>query len=445
MTTGQETYLNQATLPFPFCPGCGHHTILDNLDQALAKLGLDREEVVIVTDIGCAGLSDKHFDTHAFHGLHGRSVTYATGIKMARPDLTVIVLIGDGGFGIGGHHMLNAARRNIGVTVMVFNNLNYGMTGGEHSVTTPLDAVTSTTAYGHLEQPLDIPGSVALNGANFAARTTTFDKDLAGLMVRAIQHPGFSLLDIWELCTAYYVPHNTFSKQDLESTLQSLDFETGILFEKKRPEFSAAYRKRAVGDAARNEVLLTRDLEPAFPSTLKGQKNLIIAGAAGAKIGTAGSLLCQAGILSGLHATQRNDYPVTVKTGHSIAEVILSPREVYYTGVEKGDVVLALFQEGFDKVQRQLSRLTGEDLLILSADLPGVETEAETWRLNFRAAGRWGRREEYRAMMTLGLFLKKKGWISLKAFRTAIELEPRYAQDNLAALEASEDVGIEIE
>ncbi len=445
MTIERETYLNQATLPFPFCPGCGHHTILDALDQALVQLGLDPKEIVIVTDIGCAGLSDKHFDTHAFHGLHGRSVTYATGIKLARPELTVIVLIGDGGFGIGGHHMINAARRNIGVNVMVFNNLNFGMTGGEHSVTTPLDAVTSTTGYGHLEQPLDIPGSVGLNGANFAARTTTFDKDLSGLMVQAIQHPGFSLLDIWELCTAYYVPHNEFSKQDMEDTLQVLDFDTGVLAKKERPEFSARYRKRAVGDASRDEVMQTKDLEPKFRSDLKGQKNLIIAGAAGAKIGTAGSLLCQTGILSGLHATQRNDYPVTVKTGHSIAEVILSPREVYYTGVEKGDVVLALFPEGFDKVKGQISRLSGKDLLILSADLPRVQTEAETWRLDFRSAGRWGRREEYRAIMAVGLFLKEREWIEVDAFRAAIELDPRYAGENLAALAASEDVGIEIQ
>jgi len=444
MTTKRDTYLNQATLPFPFCPGCGHHTILDSLDQALVQLALDPEEVVIVTDIGCAGLSDKHFDTHAFHGLHGRSVTYATGIKMACPELTVIVLIGDGGFGIGGHHMLNAARRNIGVNVIVFNNLNYGMTGGEHSVTTPLDAVTSTTGYGHLEQPLDIPGSVGLNGANFAGRTTTFDKDLVGLMAQAIQHPGFCLLDIWELCTAYYVPHNKFSKKDMEATLQALDYETGILVKKERAEFSAQYRKRALGNAGRDEVMQISILDPSFRADLKDQKNLIIAGAAGAKIGTAGSLLCQAGILSGLFATQRNDYPVTVKTGHSIAEVILSPREVYYTGVEKGDVILALFPEGFDKVQGEISRLTGNDVLILSSDLPQVDTEAETWRLDFQSAGRWGRRKEYRAIMALGLFLREEGWISLEAFRAAVELDPRYAQDNLAALAASNDVGIEI-
>ena len=113
-------------------------------------------EVVIVTDIGCSGLADKYFRTNAFHGLHGRSVTYATGIKLANPELKVIVLMGDGGCGIGGHHLINAARRNIGVTVVVFNNFNYGMTGGEHSVTTPEGGVTSSTPFGQLEHPMDI-------------------------------------------------------------------------------------------------------------------------------------------------------------------------------------------------------------------------------------------------------------------------------------------------
>ena len=101
--------------------------------------------MVIVSDIGCAGLSDQYFSTSAFHGLHGRSITYATGIKLARPELTVIVIMGDGGTGIGGAHLINAARRNVGITVLVFNNLNFGMTGGQHSTTTPEGAITATT------------------------------------------------------------------------------------------------------------------------------------------------------------------------------------------------------------------------------------------------------------------------------------------------------------
>ena len=105
--------------PYPFCPGCGHGPILDRLNEAMIKLDLDPARVVIVSDIGCSGLSDQYFNTSAFHGLHGRSITYATGIKLANPDLEVIVIMGDGGTGIGGAHLLSAARRNIGITVIV--------------------------------------------------------------------------------------------------------------------------------------------------------------------------------------------------------------------------------------------------------------------------------------------------------------------------------------
>ena len=227
--TKPAKYIDEARLPYFYCPGCGHGRIIDALNAALIKLELDPREIVIVTDIGCVGLSDKYFVTNTLHGLHGRSLTYATGVKLANPDLKVIVLIGDGGCGIGGGHLLNAARRNIGLTTLVFNNLNYGMTGGQHSVTTAPDGYTSTTPYGQLEHPLDICGTVAINGASFVARTTTFDKSLDDLIAEAIQNDGFSLVDIWELCTAYYVPNNKFSKQALEKTLENLDFATGIL------------------------------------------------------------------------------------------------------------------------------------------------------------------------------------------------------------------------
>ena len=155
---------------YPFCPGCGHGPILDALDRALVKRGVDPAEIVIVSDIGCSGLSDQYFKTSAFHGLHGRSITYATGIKLANPDLEVVVVMGDGGTGIGGAHLINAARRNVGITVIVMNNLNFGMTGGQHSTTTPAGAITTTTPLGNLESPLDICGTAGVNGAAMAYR-----------------------------------------------------------------------------------------------------------------------------------------------------------------------------------------------------------------------------------------------------------------------------------
>src|SRR4030043_1723983 len=253
---GLKTYLDETLLPYFFCPGCGHGMITNHLKAALVKFQLNPHKVVIVTDIGCSGLADKYFTTNAFHGLHGRSVTYATGIKLANPELKVIVLMGDGGCGIGGHHLINAARRNIGITVVVFNNFNYGMTGGEHSVTTPIGGITSSTPYGQLEQPMDICQTVAVNGASFVARATSFNKGLPGMVVSAIQTEGFSLVDIWELCTAYYVPNNRFNKSLLENTLASLNFSTGITHQVSRPEYSNAYHQLVANEAGKTPMAI---------------------------------------------------------------------------------------------------------------------------------------------------------------------------------------------
>jgi len=425
--TKTNTYLDEAQLPYLFCPGCGHGKILDSLNEALVKLVIDPRKLVIVTDIGCVGLSDRYFNINAFHGLHGRSVTYATGIKVANPDLKVIVLIGDGGCGIGGHHLLNAARRNIGVTTIVFNNLNYGMTGGEHSVTTPLGSITSTTPYGQLEQPLDICSTVGTNGASFVARTTTFDKNLPDLIVKAVQNDGYSLIDIWELCTAYYVPNNKFSKKALESTLDELGFQTGILQNKPRKEYSKAYR--GVNTNRFGQTPLAGNvISPKYPCSLENEVKLILAGAAGTKIGSAASLFCHGALLSGLWVSQRDDYPVTVKSGHSIAEIILSPEEINYSGISKPDIMVVLFPEGLNKSREKIALLLEQDTLMISKDLCDVETKARIFPIDFQ-----GIKREKRAVMALAIILKEFNIFSPMALKEAIKSSPRFACENLDA------------
>jgi 2-oxoglutarate ferredoxin oxidoreductase subunit beta len=327
-----DTYRNAS--PYPFCPGCGHGLILDQLNAALVKLQLDPHRVVIVSDIGCVGLADQYFITNTFHGLHGRSVAYASGIKLANPSLRVIVVIGDGGCGIGGTHLVNAARRNIGVTTLVFNNLNFGMTGGEHSVTTPQGSLTATTQAGNLERPLDLCATVAVNGASYAYRGTAFEPDLADRIAEAIQNDGFSLLDIWELCTAYFAPSNDFSRKKLADTLSEIGFPTGIVHREERPEYAREYRRvysvesREAGEHRRSEgESVERGLETRFTSDLKRRVSIVIAGSAGGKVRSAARLLGQAATLCGLWAAQRDEYPVTVGTGHSVSDVVLSPQE----------------------------------------------------------------------------------------------------------------------
>lgn len=431
----RTTYIDEHTLPFPFCPGCGHGTILKALDAALVQLQIDPHDLVIVTDIGCQGLSDKFFAVNAFHGLHGRSVTYASGIKLANPDLHVIVLIGDGGCGIGGHHLLNAARRNMGITVLVFNNFNFGMTGGEHSVTTPPDAITVTTRRGNLEQPLDICATVAVNGAGFTARTTVFDDALPGLITDAIRHDGFALVDIWELCTAYFAPTNQFKKKSIEETLARLDFPTGIIQRRDRPEYSRAYRA-AHQDQHGAPTLSPHPIAVGHSSTLAARQGWVVAGAAGQKIGSAAAAFCQGAIRAGLWATQHNDYPVTVRSGHSTADVILSPEPVGYMGITSPDVMVVLFPEGLAKEKSRIAQLDSNATLYLTADLLPVETQARVIGLDFSATGQ---QKSYWAMLALAAALRQTGVYPLEAFREAVA-SASYAEKNLAALDALERV-----
>lgn len=434
------TYLHEEMLPYPFCPGCGHGTIMDSLNAALVQLQLDQRQVVVVVDIGCVALCREYWDTNWVLGLHGRSLTYATGIKLANPELEVIVLIGDGGVGIGGHHLINAARRNIGVTTLVFNNLNFGMTGGEHSITTPQASVTATTAYGHLERPLDVCATAAVSGASYVARATTLDDNLTELIARAIRNEGFSLIDIWEFCTSYYVPYNRFGRKQMTRTLEALNFPTGIIHQETRPEYSQAYRAAVAGsfDAPTRKM---RPIALKYQHAMSSRLNFIVAGAAGQKVRSAAGLFSQGAVLSGLWASQRSEYPVAVKSGYSVSEIILSPEQILFTGVPKPDLMVVLFPEGLNRVQSSLDKLTAQDALYISADLLPVRTPARTVVLDFERAGGWSRKKSHWAIMALAEVLRGERLYPLDALKEAIASQDQYAQQNLAAVEQSEVIG----
>jgi 2-oxoglutarate ferredoxin oxidoreductase subunit beta len=425
------SYLDETLFPYPFCPGCGHGSVLDSLNAALVKLQLDPHQVVIITDIGCAGLSDKYFTTNGFHGLHGRSVTYATGIKLANPDLKVIVLIGDGGCGIGGHHLINAARRNIGVTTLVFNNFNYGMTGGEHSVTTLPGARTASTPFGNLEQPMDICATVAVNGAGWVARATSFDKNLSSLIAQAIAYDGFALIDIWELCAAYYVPNNRFSRKLLEEALRSQGFSTGVLHDRERPEYSRLYRL-AVADQSGLPILPAEPLVAKYTSSLEARQDGVIAGAAGMRIASAAAAFCRGALLSGLWAAQRNDYPVTVRTGYSISEVALSPQPVRFPGLLRPSWVAALFPEGLKQVRALLPRLDESTTLYIESGLQPVETRARLVPLHLSRVAK----KKAWSLAALADILHHTGVYPVEALVEAVSMQGAFAEENLAAIQA---------
>ncbi len=438
--TPLATYRNER--PYPFCPGCGHHAILDALDRALVALELDPSRVVLVSDIGCSGLSDQYFATSALHGLHGRSLTYATGIKLARPELTVIVLLGDGGTGIGGAHFLAAARRNVGVKTLVFNNFNFGMTGGQHSATTPTGAITSTTPAGSLERPLDLCATAAVNGAAYAWRGTSFDAELPERIAEAVRTPGFALLDVWELCTAFFVPANRASKRTLGEILERLGFATGVVARREASDFSEAYRWAHAGDLGGD---LTDDsvtpclLEPRFRVALDRPIRLVAAGSAGDRVRSAVRLVARAGVLSGLWASQRDDYPVTVKTGHSLSELVLSPEPIEYSGIERPDVLLVLSEIGRMKAAPYLARMSEEGVVFTLPELAGaagLATRARVVVLDPAAMPR-GLAKTHLALAAIGGAVRELGLLPEAALEEAVRRGPAaHAERNLEALGA---------
>ncbi len=377
--TPLATYRNET--PYPFCPGCGHGPILDHLDRALRELALDPSQVVLVSDIGCSGLSDQYFDTQAFHGLHGRSLTYASGVKLARPDLNVIVLLGDGGTGIGGAHLLAAARRNLDLTVVVFNNFNFGMTGGQHSGTTPTGALTSTTPDGNLERPLDLCATVAAAGAAFEYRGTNFDADLGERIAEGILHPGLSLIDVWEPCTAHFAPRNRLNRKAIFDLVDSLGFRLGRIRKETTPEYGAAYRAAAarVGGAS---GVVAEGVEPRFTATLDRPFRLVLAGAAGGRVGSAARTISRAALLAGLYAAQRADYPVTVKTGYSLAELVLAPEPIDDASVLRADALVILSAEGRKQAARYLGGMAAGDRIFVVPDLEPMESAAVIERID---------------------------------------------------------------
>jgi pyruvate/2-oxoacid:ferredoxin oxidoreductase beta subunit len=429
-----KSYMTDALGPLPFCPGCGHERLLKDLDQALVNLQLDPSKVVVVTDIGCIGLADRYFVANAFHGLHGRSLTYATGLKLARPELTVIVLMGDGGCGIGGAHLLNAARRNVDITLLVANNFNYGMTGGQHSVTTPGGANTATTPLGNIEGAVDLCATTAGAGASWVYRGIGYDKDLADQIVEGIRHPGFALLDIWELCTAYYMPRNEYNKKELYNLAETTGFETGLLVNRERPEFGNEYRKQS---SLRSGIREPLRIEQKFDSSLERQTGIVIAGSAGQKIRSAAGIFSMAGILSGLHATQKDDYPITIMTGHSVSEINFAPEPIVYTAIDSPDYFLVFSEDGLKKTRGWIGKLSKTCLLMVDEELELPPTDAQVMELPInKMAKNVGRLSI--GIIALAAMLRHSGIFPIEAFRDAIASfqKSSVAETNLKAIDS---------
>ncbi|MBC8438785.1 MAG: 2-oxoacid:acceptor oxidoreductase family protein [Deltaproteobacteria bacterium] len=375
-----NSFLNK-NRPLVYCPGCTHEKITTGLDKAFVNMGLDADKIVIVTDIGCSGLFDTFFNVHALHGVHGRALTYAAGLKLADPELNVIVTMGDGGLGIGGAHVLAACRRNLDLTLIILNNFNFGMTGGQYSATTPTDATVGSEFLNQAEIPLDICSIAKSAGATYIDRCSGLDPDLPQKIVRAMQHKGFSLIETLGMCTGRYTKRNKLTPKVIDEIITDLPEMPGAIKENKRSEYGERYRALA---KERNVFPEPITIEKQIELEDYLQQEVVILGSAGMRIVTAGEIVCYAGICAGMNVSMKNDYNITVLRGQSVSEIMISPEKIGYPGIESPSVVLALSDEGVQRRSKIFAALKSGTFVLKEKSVDIPETHADIVEIDFK-------------------------------------------------------------
>jgi pyruvate/2-oxoacid:ferredoxin oxidoreductase beta subunit/Pyruvate/2-oxoacid:ferredoxin oxidoreductase gamma subunit len=366
--------------PMPYCRGCGHGLVARRLAEALGRLRLDAGQVVLTSDIGCVGLVDPLFPAvHTVHTIHGRSTAVAAGAVLAdtllgEGRMKNVVMIGDGGATIGLLHLTQAALMNVDLTVLLHNNMLYGMTGGQHSALTPEGFATSTTLAGNWLPALDMEQVLRGCHGGFYARQLATDRGLADVIAEAIAFPGFAVVEIFELCTGFGVPLNEMDGKTLRALAEADGKQLGVRIRRSdRRPYHALYRERFPSRAEAPPAAAPAAPARGFAHRLERSLGVVLAGSAGERVQTAAAVLTQAAVLSGLHCIQKNDYPVTVGSGFSLSEVKLCTEPILYTGIDEPDAVLIVSADGLREVKGRgdLDRLVPGGLVIVDESLAG--------------------------------------------------------------------------
>lgn len=370
-----RVFLTEDTLPF--CKGCGHSLISESTDRALQKLNMELLDVIMVTDIGCHGIIDKCFKTHTVHGLHGRSVALASGISLAlnNPKKKVIVYIGDGGATIGMQHLLDAAHNNFNMTVVLHNNMLYGMTGGQPSEFTPKGFKTPSQPEGRTKSGVDICQMVQAAGASYVSRVIGIG-DISDALAEAFSRNGFSLVEVMEICPSYAMKSNPGMK--LKTVVEEAGLTVQVFADKKTDAYRTEIRE------SQNSLIETeKDIPVSFKSELTAPLRVMLAGSAGEGVQLAAEMFAKSAIASGLNVTKKGSYPVTVGIGFSSADVIISPKKIMYTGSPSPDYLIVTSQEGLEHSLPTLANMK-KGVLLLDESLQNPETCVEIIRYDFR-------------------------------------------------------------
>ena len=258
-----DKYLRENRLPHIWCPGCGNGIVMKAIVKAVENKNLDQDKTVIVSGIGCSSRASGYMNFDTLHTAHGRAIPFATGIKLANPELNVIVITGDGDcMAIGGNHFIHGARRNVDLNVILFNNHIYGMTGGQASPLTPLTKKATTAPYGNIDRPFDPCQLAIAAGATYVARSTAFHvQHLTSMIEQSFDNKGFSLVEAITQCPVAYGRKNKMGdaadmlkwmsqtatmmkkKEKMTPEQRQERFPIGVLHQASLSEYTSDYQK----------------------------------------------------------------------------------------------------------------------------------------------------------------------------------------------------------
>jgi 2-oxoglutarate ferredoxin oxidoreductase subunit beta len=427
--------------------------------RAIASLGWKKDEVVVVSGIGCASRIPGYLDFHTLHTTHGRSLAFATGVKLANPKLKVISIMGDGdAVAIGGNHFIHSIRRNLNITTIILNNNIYGMTGGQYSPTTPCGANAATSPYGNIEPSFDICQLSVGCGAGYVARATVHQPIQAEKYIaKALQYPGFSVVEVVTTCPTGYGSRNRMNKglemlKWLKDRTVSISAKEGMSPEELKDKIVVG---EFIDDATRTKNYLSSyeaDVVPKAMAKLasghhddidrKPRKNPLgvrceirLSGSGGQGVKVASKILAKAaGIWDDCYVTKTQLYGPEARGGATKADVVISEQEICYPKARKADILVALNQESVDLF---VPTMKDNAVIIIDASLADSCPRTGSYWIPFTKIAR----QEFETplvanILALGALISITGAVSEEAMREAVKhVLTKQTEKNLKALE----------
>ena len=486
-----DDLLRGERLPHIWCQGCGLGTLLATFISTLQWLeknqDWDMDKVAVVSGIGCTGRIAGYVRLDSFHTTHGRAIPFATGLKLANPELKVIVLSGDGDLaGIGGNHLIHAARRNLGITVVCANNFIYGMTGGQMGPTTPHEARAVTAQYGNYEYPFNLPYLTAASGASFVARWTTLHaRQLGWTLRKALTHPGFSFVEVISPCSTAYARWNPEGKgldpeklrrrglevmkhyQKIGRTAHGIHpkdahikvSEQGVITEIVEGEFLDEHRP-SLQDAidqrdARAEQTWQRakkalDERPHLPVQTEhiSRTEVQLGGFGGQGIMSAGKIIGRAAALyDKLEACFTQSYGPEARGGAAGSQVVIATDPIHHPHIMQPTSMIMMSQGAYDKY---ISSLAPDGILLIDDGLVTLPAEhrsdVTTYGISAtKIATQIGNNRAANTAM-LGFWAAIVGIVSQEAMRQAVidAVPPKTVELNTQVFDAGYEQGLEL-